>query len=173
MDDFKLVGKKDNIGPMWTELRKNLDLDPPVKLQENVYLGMGQREVEPPMEQIKIRSEFYQETFERSARLRTKATLDDELKEKGGTPAPSNNSKRPKRKLKIANKPCKREDIRAWEYDMRGHVQQSIDKYLELAKKTKDSLKYVATPCLEDSQIPPEDFDVKGALSTTCSFSFS
>ena len=48
---------------------------------------------------------------------------------------------------------------------MFGHVQQTVDCYLELAKKTKDSLKKVATPCIDDHLIPPEEFEVKGELS--------
>ena len=48
---------------------------------------------------------------------------------------------------------------------MFGHVQQTVDRYLELANKAKDSLKKVATPCINDHIIPPEEFEVKGELS--------
>ena len=48
---------------------------------------------------------------------------------------------------------------------MFGHVEQTVDRYLELSKKTKDSLKKVATPCIDDHLIPPEEFEVKGELS--------
>ena len=30
VDDFKLGGRKENISPMWKELSRDLDLDPPV-----------------------------------------------------------------------------------------------------------------------------------------------
>ena len=51
---------------------------------------------------------------------------------------------------------------------MFGHVKQAVDRYSELAGKSgksKDSLKNVATPCIDDHQIPPEEFEVKGELS--------
>ena len=48
---------------------------------------------------------------------------------------------------------------------MCGHVEQTVDRYFELAGKSKESLKKVATPCKGDHQIPPEEFSVKGELS--------
>ena len=48
---------------------------------------------------------------------------------------------------------------------MFGHVKQSVERYLELSGKTEDSLKKVPTPCIDDHQIPPEEFEVKGHLS--------
>ena len=48
---------------------------------------------------------------------------------------------------------------------MFGHVQQTVDRYLELALKTKDLFEKVATPCIDDHLIPAEEFDVKGELS--------
>ena len=46
-----------------------------------------------------------------------------------------------------------------------GHVKQTVDRYLELAGKTKESLKPAATPCIDDHQIPPNEFEIKGYLS--------
>ena len=48
---------------------------------------------------------------------------------------------------------------------MSGHVQQTVDRHLELAKKTKDLLEKVATPCIDDYLIPLGEFEVKGELS--------
>ena len=48
---------------------------------------------------------------------------------------------------------------------MNGHVKQTVDRYLELAGKTLESLKQVSTPCMDDHQIPPEEFGVKGELA--------
>ena len=39
VDDFKLVGGKSSIGPMWKALMKMVDLEPPIPLQSNAYLG--------------------------------------------------------------------------------------------------------------------------------------
>ena len=41
-------------------------------------------------------------------------------------------------------------------------------KYLELAKTTLQSLKKVATPCIDDHQLAPEDFEKKGSLEPVC-----
>ena len=50
VDDYKMAGKKENIAPMWTTLRKNgLELEESVSLKSNVYLGCAQREVVPDM----------------------------------------------------------------------------------------------------------------------------
>ena len=46
------------------------------------------------------------------------------------------------------------------------HVKQTVDRYLELVGKTQDFLNKVATPCIDDNQIPPEELQVKGQLST-------
>ena len=51
--------------------------------------------------------------------------------------------------------------ISAWSYEMFGHVKQTVDKYIELSGKSRDSLKLkAATPCIDDHQIPSEEFDV-------------
>ena len=56
-------------------------------------------------------------------------------------------------------------NVLAYAYEMCGHVTQTVDRYLELAGKTKEALKKVATPCIDNHQVLPEEFDVKGELS--------
>ncbi len=48
---------------------------------------------------------------------------------------------------------------------MIGHAEQCVERYCELSGKKVDSLKKVATPCMDDHLMPPEDFVTKGALS--------
>ena len=49
---------------------------------------------------------------------------------------------------------------------MFGHCHQTVDKYLELSGRPRESLKTkAATPCIDDHLIPPEEFEVKGVLS--------
>ena len=48
---------------------------------------------------------------------------------------------------------------------MKGHVQQSIDRYLDLAKKPRTSLMPVATPCIDDHMLLETDFTHEGVLS--------
>ncbi len=52
VDDFKMSGKKENFSPMWAELGKELDLEPPVPMSCNVYLGCQQLDFEPSWEVI-------------------------------------------------------------------------------------------------------------------------
>jgi len=51
---------------------------------------------------------------------------------------------------------------------MSGHAKQCVEKYLELAKLDKKSLRNVPTPCLDDHQLCPEDFETTGKLSPVC-----
>ena len=40
--------------------------------------------------------------------------------------------------------------ISSWSYDMEGHAKNCVERYCELANKTTEQLKKVATPCLDD-----------------------
>ena len=51
VDDYKMAGKTENIGPMWATVRKNgSELEESVSLKSNVYLGCAQREIVPDMD---------------------------------------------------------------------------------------------------------------------------
>ena len=50
---------------------------------------------------------------------------------------------------------------------MCGSIAAAVDRYLELSNFKKDSLKKVATPCIDDHLIPAEDFTTKGHLSAS------
>ena len=63
VDDFKLCGRKENLSKAWASLKEYLELDPPVPLDENIYLGSAQREIEPPMQLIKDKRELYRKLF--------------------------------------------------------------------------------------------------------------
>ena len=50
---------------------------------------------------------------------------------------------------------------------MFGHCHQTVNKYLGLSGKPRESLKTkAATPCIDDHLIPPEEFEAKGVLSS-------
>ena len=55
--------------------------------------------------------------------------------------------------------------MKAYYYEMRGHIEQAVEKYLELSGKTKEQLTKVPTPCIDDHLIPVEEFQIKGHLS--------
>ena len=44
VDDVKMVGKEQHNGPMWTILQKEIDLEYPTPVVDQVYLGCTQRE---------------------------------------------------------------------------------------------------------------------------------
>ena len=46
VDDIILVGKKQNIDPMWKVLHKEVDLGEPKSFLDHVYLGCTQRQCE-------------------------------------------------------------------------------------------------------------------------------
>ena len=46
VDDIKLVGKKQNLDPMWKLLNKEVDLGEPTSFLDHVYLGCTQRQCE-------------------------------------------------------------------------------------------------------------------------------
>ena len=53
VDDFKGAGNKENLAAMWKKLGKKIDLEPPVPLDSNVYLGCEQKEVPVSEEQVR------------------------------------------------------------------------------------------------------------------------
>ena len=52
---------------------------------------------------------------------------------------------------------------------MQEHAQTCVEGYCELAHKTIDKLQNVSTLCLDDYLIKPEDLEIVGELSETCS----
>ena len=54
---------------------------------------------------------------------------------------------------------CSLEKITDWSYDMEGHAEKYVEIYCKLAKKDVSSLQQVATPCTDDHQIPPEEYE--------------
>ena len=61
--------------------------------------------------------------------------------------------------------PTKANRVKAYQYVMTGHAVHCVECYLELSGKTVDSLKQVATPCIADHQLSPEQMITKGVLA--------
>ena len=66
-------------------------------------------------------------------------------------------------------KKLKKHPVRAWQYKMEGAAKSAVDRYLELSKCDRKTLTKVATPCIDDHLIAPEDFEAKGHLHKECS----
>ena len=56
-----------------------------------------------------------------------------------------------------------------YQYDLTGNAADCVSRYLELSGKKISDLKQAATPCFDDSQLPPEDMLTKGELSADAS----
>jgi hypothetical protein len=48
VDDSKMAGNAASLTKMWAKLGKYLDLEPPIPLEQNVYLGCGQKNIPLP-----------------------------------------------------------------------------------------------------------------------------
>ena len=59
--------------------------------------------------------------------------------------------------------------LSTYQYDMSGHIEQCVDRYLELADKDVSTLKSVSTPCIDDHQLTEADFETKGELAAVAS----
>ena len=78
VDDIKLAGRKENLMPMLEQLSKHLDLDPPVPLENSVYLGCGQQAGTPsPADVEKNRLRF---AYVTSSNTADDATILEQLK---------------------------------------------------------------------------------------------
>ena len=47
VDDIKMTGKKQKMGPMWKKLMKHVDIDKPASFLDHLYLECSQRECKP------------------------------------------------------------------------------------------------------------------------------
>ena len=80
VDDFKMAGKKENLAPMWTALRKRLELDPETPMNNSVYLGCGQRNVQVPPSIQQEKSRFFQEILGNSRDENEDSTMQQKRK---------------------------------------------------------------------------------------------
>ena len=72
VDDFKMVGKSENLSNMWKEIRRDIELEPETELAENVYLGCNQREVRPELQWLNNKNDLFK-------KLTTHATAEGDL----------------------------------------------------------------------------------------------
>ena len=59
--------------------------------------------------------------------------------------------------------------ISSWSYDMVGHAKKCVERYCELANKTRLRLYKVSTPCIDDHHFKEEEMKSVGELSHVCS----
>jgi len=184
VDDFHMAGQADQLEPMWERLNKVIDLEPPVKFHNNTYLGCTQ--VNSSVDQATVEAKRL--LFQHIQGQQAPTTVEQQLKEE---PAPKTPTKKKRNrgansavKTDVTNRteksavPCfpatpasssTTNRIRAYEYKMIGSAKQCIVRYQQLAKVELSSLTKVATPCIDDHLLAPEDFVTKGVLSAFAS----
>ena len=158
-----MAGKRTSIPEMWKTLKKGgLELEDPVPLNANVYLGCGQRDVVPNFDLLLQKREYF-------GRLCAEDKSSGESYAQGDLEHQSSTSSNlPKKNTSNISEFSSRgreASAQFYAYEMFGHVEQTVDRYCELAKKSKDSLKKVATPCPDDHLIAPEEFTKRGELA--------
>ena len=139
VDDIKLAGKEHNIDPTWKVLNKEVDLGEKTSFLDHVYLRCTQRQCEINKDIVNN----YRTMFE----SRSSA---GERGEAEKLPYPQN--------LRISS----------WSYDMAGHAKKCVERYCELANKTKQQLYKVSTPCIDDHHFKEEEMKSVGELSQVC-----
>ena len=107
VDDIKLAGKTQNIGPTWNMLMKDVDLVEPTSFLDHVYLGCIQRECQISKDVV----DNYRSMFE--SRISAGATQKLPEREATGNLMPNT--------------------ISSWSYDMEGHAKKCVERF-ELAK---------------------------------------
>ena len=58
-----------------------------------------------------------------------------------------------------------RHEIKGYQYEMVGHAEKCVERYLELSGKDIKSLKQVETPCIDDHQLQEDDFVTIGRVA--------
>lgn len=181
VDDFKLAGKKENIVPMWKALQDTgIELDPPVSLHGDVYLGRAQYNCHNDTVLIQRQQTLnHRLTNATVSNISTDLTQIEQTMAKMGQPIdPLQTKPTPKTKAKAKATPAPpttptqlnattHPRIKSWPYVMTGHAIQSVERYLELTKQPESILKRVPTPCLDDHQLTAEDMIAPGKVAAT------
>ncbi len=136
VDDFKMAGKAENIGPMWKKIGALIDLDPPVPLHGTTYLGCTQYETEPRPEDLIWCRKMHHDLIHAVT--------------SNATPLESATGLAALTDVDLAN-------CRTYFHETTGHSKLCVDKYCEVAQVERSSLKPADTPCLDDHQTPMQD----------------
>ena len=196
VDDFKMSGNAEHLKPMWKTLGEKIDLEPSVPLNGNVYLGCGQSDVavdkglvtekQTLLHNLMNDKKIETETAERELcpddfkpdlssimeqRGQKKSTASESSAKKSFSTT-SNSVKKKKKpndpKVMKATPSSSKEtgSIRSYQYEMCGHAEACVDRYLELSKMKERDLKRVETPCIDDHQLNADDFKTPGKLTS-------
>ena len=127
VDDIKLAGKNQNIGPPWEILMKDVDLGEPTSLLDDDYLVCTRRKCQINKDSV---------------------TITGICSNPGFLPEPWKNY-RPELQRNWMQK--------QYFHDMEGHAKRCVERNCELANKTNQQFYKVATPCMDDHQFEEEE----------------
>ena len=128
-----MAGRRESLAPMWAILRKNIELEDPIPLVDQVYLVCTQRAATVDEEAIRTQTEMFQ--------INTTANVEETFK-------------------KITGHNIHK--VSSWSYDTNGHAEQCVERYDELAKTSVSHLRQKGTPCSDDHHLKEYDFEVVG-----------
>ena len=141
VDDIKLAGKKQNIGPMWKVLNKEVDFGEPTSFLDHVYLGCTQRQCQISKDVLDNYKIFSNQGF---------------LQWQQKIPETRQGNLMPKLPLRCPM---------TWKVMQRN----AWNDVANCRAKTSQQWDKVATPCMDDHQIKEEEMGYVGELSTVCS----
>ena len=138
--DNKNFWKEENMDLTWKSLQKDIGLENPTPLMNQVFLGCTQKEATVDDQAVQSKTEW----FKKLTTIR-EVDVEDQTKETESL-----------------------QKITAWSNDMASHAEKRVAIYCEFAKQHVFFLQQVATPCIDDHLIPPEDNETTGKLSAVC-----
>ena len=135
--DFKMGGRKENIAPMWDQLRHHLDLDPPVPSHNNVYLGMRQTPCVIPKHLVEKKRQFYNQIMKLNdpteETLACKAQTYSKAKNLVRVAQPTKKSRADGNVKHEENAKADKGEIKGYQNDLTGNATSSVELYLEMA----------------------------------------
>ena len=134
-----------------------MELEPPVPVGQNTYLGCAQEDIAPPMDVVEERQEMYTRVLKDPKKFSHSKEEEEVMRLLSAPFVPIWPEK--------STKPSGQRSVKAYQYKMCGHAEGCVDRYMELAKVDVHSLKQVATPCIDDHSISPEEMTTKGVLA--------
>ena len=144
VDDIKLAGKTENLGPT-SKILKDVDLQEPTSFLDHENLDCTQKECTISTEIVTK----YRDVFEARFSAGVKEKLPPEASGKLDAEITSSCS-----------------------FDMEGHAKKHVGRHCELANKKTEQLYKGSTPCLDDHQSKEEENESVGELSKVCSQNF-
>ena len=142
----------------------------PTPFHDSVYRGNVQKDSVVDPKYVKEMTEVYEKFSQKDSDVQWP-------EDASGDAMLSTITIRTNAKGNLEQRPCAKEEftfkkreryqgpVKAWEYEMSGHIDQTIERYTLLANKDISSLRYVATPCIDDHLLSPADHAEKGELS--------